>query len=76
MIADSDWQTVTVTNLTYSVYTAGVLNYLSCYYHINVDANTWKMAFIEVFINQAGGVIFYILGGNSRTNASLSVNGN
>ena len=50
------------------------INYLSCYYYLQVDDYTFKDgAKIDFTVLSQGDVRFYLYGGNSRTNASTSV---
>eukprot|EP00347_Sterkiella_histriomuscorum_P011686 403371497 len=74
LIATDNSKTVKVASLPYSVVVSNSINYLSCYYHISPQKYLYKDgAKIDIVIDTAANVSVYLLGGNSRTNASTAI---
>ncbi len=72
--ASGSTKTITVGVLPYSTTAANTLSYLSCYYHIFAALHTWEEgAKLSVTVTAATDVSLYLLGGNSRDNASIAL---
>ena len=73
LIATDNQKTVNVGNLPYKVTVSNRENYLSCYYHIAPEKYLYKEgAKIYIQVEKAAHMSIYLLGGNSRTNASYT----
>lgn len=65
---------MTVDVLPYSVNVAHTITYLSCYYHISGEKYNWEDgAKLKIMVNKVSDVNLYLLGGNSRENASIAI---